>query len=96
MRTKVCCSRSVPIRKAGGVFVRSGQTAEIAVAVAHPGNEKTMRNPAQAALAIEEQLVAIPTGSQSLYGKLTVPLESSGLILFAQGIGSGLYNPRDH
>lgn len=51
-----------------------------------------MRNPA--ALAIEGQLVAIPAGSQSLYGKLTVPLESSGLILFAQGSSSGLYNPR--
>jgi pimeloyl-ACP methyl ester carboxylesterase len=51
-----------------------------------------MRNPA--VLAIEEQLVAIPTGSQSLYGKLTVPLESSGLILFTQGSSSGLHNPR--
>lgn len=51
-----------------------------------------MRN--LAALAIEEQLVAIPTGSQSLYGKLTVPLESSGLILFAQGSSSRLHNPR--
>jgi|GraSoiStandDraft_36_1057302.scaffolds.fasta_scaffold297506_1 putative phosphoribosyl transferase len=56
-----------------------------------------MRNPAaQAAQAIEEQLVAIPIGSQLLYGKLTVPLESSGLILFAQGSGSGLHNPRNH
>ncbi|TYL96379.1 hypothetical protein FXB40_12195 [Bradyrhizobium rifense] len=51
-----------------------------------------MRNPA--ALAIEDQLVAVPAGSQSLYGKLTVPLESSGLILFAQGSSSGLHNPR--
>ncbi|WFU34398.1 alpha/beta hydrolase [Bradyrhizobium brasilense] len=51
-----------------------------------------MRN--RAALAIEDQLVAIPAGSQSLYGKLTVPLESSGLILFAQGSSSGLRNPR--
>ena len=56
-----------------------------------------MHNPAaQAAQAIEEQLVAIPIGSQLLYGKLTVPLESSGLILFAQGSGSGLHNPRNH
>jgi putative phosphoribosyl transferase len=52
-----------------------------------------MRNPA--ALAIEDQLVAIPAGSQSLYGRLTVPLESSGLILFAQGSSSGLHNPRN-
>ncbi|MCP1908793.1 putative phosphoribosyl transferase [Bradyrhizobium sp. USDA 4509] len=50
-----------------------------------------MRNPA--ALAIEDQLVAIPAGSESLYGRLTVPLESSGLILFAQG-SSGFHNPR--
>jgi putative phosphoribosyl transferase len=52
-----------------------------------------MRNPA--ALAIEDQLVAIPAGPQSLYGKLTVPLESSGLILFVQGSSSGLHNPRN-
>jgi putative phosphoribosyl transferase len=52
-----------------------------------------MRNPA--AQAIEEQLVAVPIGSQWLYGRLTVPLESSDLILFAQGSGSGLHNPRN-
>ncbi|UFW46314.1 MULTISPECIES: dienelactone hydrolase family protein [Bradyrhizobium] len=52
-----------------------------------------MRNPA--ALAIEDQLVTIPAASQSLFGKLTVPLESSCLILFAQGSSSGLSNPRN-
>ncbi len=52
-----------------------------------------MRNPA--AETIEEQLVDIPVSPRSLYGKLTVPLESSGLVLFAQGGGSGIHNPRN-
>jgi putative phosphoribosyl transferase len=52
-----------------------------------------MRNPA--AEMIEEQLVDIPVSPRSLYGKLTVPLESSGLVLFAQGRGSGIHNPRN-
>jgi hypothetical protein len=35
LRTKVCCSRSVPIRKAGGVFRSQRVGGEIAVAAAH-------------------------------------------------------------
>lgn len=51
--------------------------------------------PGPAAQTIEEQLIDIQVGSRSLYGRLTVPLESAGLILFAQGSGSGLHNPRN-
>jgi putative phosphoribosyl transferase len=52
-----------------------------------------MRNPA--AETIENQLVDIPVIPRSLYGKLTIPRESSGLVLFAQGGGSGVHNPRN-
>ena len=89
---QVCCSRSLPITEVGCVLVR-GQTAEIGVAVAPFGKEEKMRNPA--AETIEEQLVDIPVIPRSLYGKLTVPRESSGLVLFAQGGGSGIHNSRN-
>lgn len=52
-----------------------------------------MRNPA--GQAIEEELIDIQVGTRQLFGRLTVPVESAGLILFAQGSGSGLHNPRN-
>lgn len=52
-----------------------------------------MRNPATE--TIEERLVDFPAGPRLLHGKLTVPLDASGLVLFAQGSGSGLHNPRN-
>jgi hypothetical protein len=48
-----------------------------------------MRNPAA------EEFVDMPVGPRSLYGKLTVPLESTCLVLFAQGGGSGIHNSRN-
>lgn len=48
-----------------------------------------MRNPAA------EKFVDMPVGPRSRYGKLTVPLESTSLVVFAQGGGSGIHNPRN-
>lgn len=48
-----------------------------------------MRNPAA------EKFVDMPVGPRSRYGKLTVPLESTSLVVFAQGGGSGIHNSRN-
>ena len=45
--------------------------------------------------AIEDQLVDVQAGSVTLYGKLTVPLEACGVVLFAHGSGSGRHSPRN-
>jgi dienelactone hydrolase len=45
--------------------------------------------------AIEDQLVDVQAGSVTLYGKLTVPLEACGVVLFAHGSGSGRRSPRN-
>jgi putative phosphoribosyl transferase len=47
------------------------------------------------AQTIEEQWVDVSAGSVTLFGKLTMPLEASGVILFAHGSGSGLRSPRN-
>src|SRR3989449_4710362 len=39
--------------------------------------------------------VQIPSGSAGLEGELTIPLKSSGIVLFAHGSGSSRHSPRN-
>jgi dienelactone hydrolase len=46
-------------------------------------------------LAIEERLVHIITGQETLEGNLNVPEGAGGVVLFAHGSGSGRHSPRN-
>ncbi len=48
-----------------------------------------------AAETLDEHLVEIPLGSVTLYGNLALPREPAGVVLFANGSGSGRHSTRN-
>lgn len=45
--------------------------------------------------ASKEELVKIPSGEVEIYGNLSVPLNSKGIVVFAHGSGSSRFSPRN-